>query len=115
MLEIKQFQPADILAMDPREPDKSIIASIANPLEIAREYVKRGPCWTLWNGKVPIACAGMIILWPHVAGSWALTSELVSQYPICVHKAVKWAIEKVMNEHELHRLQVAIPETHLVS
>lgn len=115
MLEIRQFEPTDILAMNPREPDKSIIASIDNPLETAKEYVKRGPCWTLWNGAVPIACAGMIILWPHVAESWALTSELVSKYPVCFHRAVKWGIEKTMNEHQLYRLQVCIPETHLVS
>lgn len=115
MLEIRQFEPDNVLKIVPREPDRSILMSVADPLEYAREYVKRGPCWTLWNGDEPIACAGMIILWPHVAESWALTSESVARFPIAFHKAAKWAIEKAMFDNELFRLQVTIPETHIKS
>lgn len=101
--------------LDVREPDKGTISLLTDAIGMAREYAARGPCWTLWNGETPVACAGIIVLWTGVAEAWALTSPLVSQFPIGFHRAAKQVLSGAMYEYKLHRLQVSIPSTHSVS
>lgn len=114
MLEVKPFLPEHVLAIEPREPDKTIAASV-DSLNMAKAYVERGPAWTgFWEGT-PMFCAGIIMLWPGVGEGWALTTELVERYPLSFHRAASQGIDKAMIDHKIHRLQIAIPETHHVS
>lgn len=115
MLEIREFQPLDILSLHWREPDKSITESLDNPLEIARQYAKAGPAWTaFWDGT-PAFCAGVILLWRGLGEGWVLSSDLVAQHPFAFHRAIRKHLEEVIREHKLRRVQVAIPETHTTS
>jgi hypothetical protein len=114
-LQVRQFEPEDVLAISAREPDASIMASLPDPLAVAKQYRDSGPAWTgLLDGQ-PMVCSGVVILWPGLAEGWALTSSLAAQYPLAFHRVIKHKLNELISANNLRRVQVAIPETHQVS
>lgn len=115
MLEIVKFEPEHILQIEGREPDRSILAGLDNALEMAKNHATHGPAWTgFWDSK-PMACVGIVILWDGCAEGWALTSDLVREHPCAFHRAVYKKLDEVTREYKIHRLQLSIPHSHIVS
>lgn len=113
-LKIRKFEAADVLRINAREPDLTIVQRV-DALKMAREYVMHGPCWTVLLGKQIVFCAGIIIFWNGMGEGWALTSGLVPKFPCSFHRYVKRYLEKTISEYNLHRVQIAIPKTHKIS
>lgn len=114
-IEIRPFQPSDILSIDAREPDKSVLAGLGNNLEYAEFYARKGPAFTGWYGDKPIACAGIVTFWKGVGEGWALTSPLVAKFPCAFHRGIRKKLDELTTEFCLRRIQVAIPRSHHVS
>lgn len=115
MLEIIPFVPEHLDLIIGREPDRSILASLPDAKEVAKGHMQGGPCWTgFWNEKA-MACVGIVMLWPGVFEGWAYTSDLVREHPCAFHRAVRKKLEQVTREFKIHRLQLSIPHSHIVS
>ncbi|MBF0284553.1 MAG: hypothetical protein HQL51_08855 [Magnetococcales bacterium] len=73
-------------------------------------YAMGGPAWTLLDGERPLACGGMMRLWPGVAEGWVCPSdEVLSRFPMALVKAVRSGLEEGRVRLKLRRLQASIP------
>lgn len=115
MFEVRQFDPEHLLAVLPREPDRTISEGAGDLLKLARLQNDLGPAFTgFWN-ETPVACAGLNIVWPRVAEGWAYTSALVTRHPCFFHRSIARELDRLITAHNLHRVQVHIPRSHSVS
>jgi len=115
MVQVRPFEPDDLLMIQAREPDSSIAAGIPDLVESARLYEKYGPAFTGLIDGVPLAAAGLVIIWPGVATGWAFTSAMVPKYRLSFHRTIKQYLDMLVRERNLHRVQVEIPVSHTVS
>lgn len=115
MFEIRPFQPDDVMRIDAREPDRSIAAGLPDLLALAKLQVTLGPAFTGFLNDTPIACAGLNIVWSGVAEGWVFSGKLVNSYPLFFHRSIARELNRLIVAHKLHRVQVHIPESHVVS
>ena len=75
---------------------------------LLRVNAKRGPAYTGFkNGKV-LGIAGVIILWKGVGEAWTIISPEAKKYKISLHKVIKTNLDRIIKEHNLHRVQTYV-------
>lgn len=110
------FQPTDIGEMvDIREFDKEAISGVPEFDERLEVYAKTGTAYTLRVDGQVVAVAGLIMHWRHVGELWAVTSSLVTKYPVAFHRAIKLGLEELIETHKLHRVECTVLIGHKVS
>ncbi len=95
---VRAFQPADVLAVLNRDgrqvPDSALI-----------EQANLGPAFTFTVDDVPLACAGVVILWPGVGSAWTMISQPMLDYPLWLTRTVRRMLYQIIEQHDLHRVE----------
>ena len=63
-----------------------------------------GPCFTAFAGMDVVGAAGIIPLWEGRAQVWSLFSDLIRDYPMAIHRAVK----RYILSYEVARLECTV-------
>jgi hypothetical protein len=71
-----------------------------------------GPAFSVFKGKELIGCGGIGLYWSGVGEAWLILSDKVSQYPFSLHRIVCKALEDIIREEHLHRVQTVVPYGH---
>ena len=80
--------------------------------EIRLRVDASGPAFTgLVDGKVA-GFAGVILMWPGVGEGWILGSDLFAENKLWFIRNVKRFLGKIMNTHEMHRVQTTVLHGH---
>ena len=87
--------------------------TMGNMLEQIRLRVNdSGPTYTgLVDGKVA-GFAGVMQMWPGVGEGWILGSDLFASNKLWFVRNVKRYLEKIMNTHQMHRVQTTVTHGH---
>lgn len=99
------FEPWHVGLLTPRKSDTPSIYKIGLQ---ATALQAGGPAITLVYEGRPVACAGLVILWPGVAEAWAMTTIGIEKLAVSLHKNVKRAIIMAERHMELHRVGAAV-------
>lgn len=71
----------------------------------AEELQQPGWSFTLIENGYIICCAGIVNMWPGVGEAWFLASSKIHEYPKPFIRFSKNAMQKVVNENDLWRVQ----------
>ena len=108
--EIVPFKPEHWDMIEFREFEKETMGKMLN--EVRLRVDAAGPAYTgLVNGKVA-GFAGVIIMWPGVGEGWILGSDLFSKNKLWFLRNVKRYLGKIMNTHQMHRVQTTVLHGH---
>jgi hypothetical protein len=104
--EIVPFKPEHWDMIKFREFEKEAMGRMLD--EIRLKVDANGPAYTgLVNGEVA-GFAGVILMWPGVGEGWILGSDLFASNKLWFVRNVKKYLEKIMNTHDLHRVQTTV-------
>jgi len=104
--QIVPFEPKHWDMIEFRQFEKETIGKMLDEIRVKLE--SNGPTYTgLVDGKVA-GFAGVILLWPGVGEGWILGSDLFSKNKLWFVRNVKRYLEKIMNTHQLHRVQTTV-------
>jgi len=104
MFQLREYQPSDAV---------EILSQANEPGVELNDYTRRwaekkalkGPAVTaVCDGRI-IGCGGIEILWPGFAEGWCLFVNDIDQYTNSVAKSAKRTLDKLIDEHNLHRVQ----------
>ena len=108
--EIVPFKPEHWDMIEFREFEKETMGKMLN--EVRLRVDAAGPAYTgLVNGKVA-GFAGVIIMWPGVGEGGFLGSDLFSENKLWFLRNVKRYLGKIMNTHQMHRVQTTVLHGH---
>lgn len=103
---IERMRLDDVLHMELREVDITALCKAEDWLADILDRMRKGISYTIYHDKTPIACAGIIPIYPGVAEVWALTGKLVNKYPLAFHKACKKIVAEALESN--HRVQCTV-------
>ena len=104
--EIVPFKPEHWDMIKFREFEQEAMGRMLD--EIRLKVDANGPAYTgLVNGEVA-GFAGIILMWPGVGEGWILGSDLFASNKLWFVRNVKKYLEKIMNTHDLHRVQTTV-------
>ena len=92
---------------DPRQLLESKVAP-----ESLRAYLDKYS-WTLESEGKPVACIGIVPLWPGVASCWGLFSEAALRYPTTLFRFALDGLAAAESKLNLRRIETTAPRTHL--
>lgn len=95
---VRAFHPADVLAVLNRDGRQV-------PSETLLEQANGGPAFTFTVDDVPLACAGVVILWPGVGSAWTIMSREMLDHPLWITRTVKRMLYQIIQQHDLHRVE----------
>jgi hypothetical protein len=114
-MQIVPFESWHLGLIELREHDQRAVAFGDDLVARGNAYLRSGPAYTgLHEGRV-VVVAGIVKLWMGVGGGWSLTSPLVEKFPVSFHRAVWRNILKSEENLCLHRLQITVQASHIVS
>lgn len=98
-LKIDTFQPwhLEAIAMTPQIRQFIDMRSV--------DIYMNNPSYTALVNDVPVAMAGVIILWPGVGEAWSIMTENTLKYPFLIHRAVKRTLNDIIRNMKLKRVQ----------
>jgi hypothetical protein len=67
-----------------------------------------------WSGMVGtdvVACGGVFTLWPGVGEAWIVGSDMVTEYALSFHRAVKTHLWALCKSGEYHRIQCIVRDS----
>lgn len=67
---------------------------------------RQGPCFTALLHGSPIACFGLVLMWPGVAEAWLLTDEAIKDYALPFTRAARKFFACAEQSFRLHRTQI---------
>ena len=93
-----------------REFEKETMGKLMD--DIRAKVDANGPAYTGFvDGKVA-GFAGVILMWPGVGEGWILGSDLLAENKLWFVRNVKRYMTKIMNTHQIHRLQTTVTHGH---
>ena len=108
--EIIPFKPEHWDMIEFREFEHKTMGQFLEGIRIKVGAV--GPAYTgLVDGKVA-GFAGVMLMWPGVGEGWILGSDLFSEHKLWFARNVKKYMIKIMNTHDLHRVQTTVAHGH---
>lgn len=111
-VELRPFEPDHFQCLNLRQ-DPGQEALTGSPEKFAAlERVAKFPSWTLFCGERPVACAGVVILWPGVAEAWAFVAKDIMAHKVSFVRSVKKKLKEIEISHKLHRIQAVVHEAH---
>ena len=72
---------------------------------ISKEYEADGLSMTVTLDDQIMGCGGVALFWKGVGELWAMFSRDIIKYPIETVKQTKRALQKIMDDNDLHRVQ----------
>lgn len=104
------FAPDHFHALD-LKPDPGQEAFMGSPQkDELLERAMKSPSFTIMVGTRPVACMGLLILWPGVAEGWAFVANDIRRYSMSFLKTAFWIIEQARARNNLHRIQAVVHE-----
>jgi hypothetical protein len=67
---------------------------------------RQGPCFTALVHGSPIACFGLVRMWPGVAEAWLLTDRRIKRYALPFTRAARKFFDCAEQSERLHRVQI---------
>lgn len=102
---------SDIL-MRPFEMDDLLHVCGTSPLHGQEVMLaNKRTIFTFTYKGAPIACAGMVLLWPGVAEAWTTLSDWAKHHPIWLVKTLRRELKVQMINMELRRAQMHVEDT----
>jgi len=103
---IVPFKPEHWEMIEFREFEKETMGKLMDDIRVKVDA--NGPAYTGFvDGKVA-GFAGVILMWPGVGEGWILGSDLFSDNKLWFVRNVKSYMTKIMNTHQMHRLQTTV-------
>jgi RimJ/RimL family protein N-acetyltransferase len=104
-LDVRDFEPADYLAIWDQIAGQFPSPRHLHPHRWAEEYAESGPAFTgWWHGHI-LACAGLMMPWPHLASAWAVLTPEGRRHPVMVHRTVRRFLDALAAAHQLRRIE----------
>src|SRR5678815_4284955 len=72
-----------------------------------RQSSYQGPAYTAMCDGVPIACAGVLLLWPGVGHAWVVIGDL-SKHRLWITRTVKHVLGDIIRGCDLHRVEAIV-------
>jgi hypothetical protein len=114
-MRIVPFESWHLGLIELREHDRRAVAFGDDLVARGNAYLRSGPSFTgIQKGRI-VVIAGIVRLWTGVGGGWSLTSPLVEKLPVAFHRAVRRNILELEEKLCLHRLQITVQASHVVS
>ena len=101
---IVPFEPWHVRLLEGRKAERESTYDIGWQAHQVGNY----PGLTLVVADKPIACAGLVTMWPGVAEAWAYLSPAVEHRAVALHRQVKRALLMGERHLNLHRIQAAV-------
>lgn len=101
--DVEHFKALDLAD----SPGQGVFVNMPNHLSLLSIAAKHPSC-TLMEGDRPVACVGIVILWPGVAEGWAFVSQTVTRHRIAFLRHLILGLRKAELSHKLHRVQAVV-------
>lgn len=98
---VRRFQAADYSRFQAQE---ILRMPVAYPVLLAQ----MGHAVTWWEQDEPIACAGLVPIFPHTAEAWTVISRQVMQHPLIFSRSVSRMLRLGWDVMRLHRVQTYV-------
>lgn len=105
---VRAFEPSDVLAVLNRD-GKQV------PHGTVIDQANNGLAWTAVLDDVPLACGGIVLLWPGVGSAWMMVSKEMMSYPFWLTRTVKDFLYASAAHHHLHRVETVALADSLVN
>lgn len=110
--QIRRFHVSDLEALEPRPIEERVVSQVPELWSMIRDYASRGVALTLlWDDR-PIACGGVILLWPGLGEGWMYLGSDIREHAFAFHRGTVRMIRRLSEELHLRRLQVTAPLWH---
>lgn len=102
-----QFAPEHVGLMQLRSVEAEFRQRFARETMAALEARPRqGPCFTALLHGSPVACFGLVLMWPGVAEAWMLTDEAIKGHALALTRAARKFFDCAEQSFQLHRTQI---------
>jgi len=95
---VRPFHVDDVLAVLNRDGAQV-------PLQQVLEQAASGPAWTAVRHGEPLACGGIVLLWPQVGAAWMIVSDAMLAYPLWFTHTVRGFLHETIARLGLHRVE----------
>ena len=112
MMEVVPFEASHLGSIQPRWPFTLDAAGNEELMERAASTAGAGPAWTAVVEDEPVACGGIVLLWPGVGEAWTFAGAGLDRSGLAFHRAVTAELETICRQHRLHRVQAACHANH---
>lgn len=100
-VKLRDFQQGDLAKVDPN-------SSLIGKEDMLRSY---NSLFTFEHEGNPIACAGLVQLWPGTAEAWTVLGASARANPIWFVKRLKKELHNQIVQLRLHRVQMHVEDT----
>lgn len=87
---------------------RQVEASMSLRVDVALNYEKMGPAWTLSHEGEPYCCSGFLPLWHGVVECWMLTSEEAENHKFAMYRGLRLLFQDEVKRLDLHRVQCSV-------
>jgi hypothetical protein len=96
----RPFIASDLIAVDAR-------SSFVGRETLLENY---GSLFTFLREGHPVACAGIVTLWPGVGEAWTVISEWARRHPIWLVSVLRHGLRDQIAERSFHRVQMHVED-----
>lgn len=102
--------------IDLRDFDRQVVMGIRGSLDIIEAQGGKGDAYTgIDDDGYIIFIGGMVLLWEGVGSGWLLTSNLLLNHKIWVHRTIRDFLNEMQIKYDLHRIESIVLKDHTVS
>jgi len=106
MFTVLPFETDHLLAIHPDPHGSAALIGEAN-LQRYAERFSGGPAVTLFKDDEPVACGGIVLMWPGVGEAWIVFGEKAYRYPKEIFRVCLRFMASAIKHFKLVRIQAS--------